>query len=1263
MTDSDKLLIVPVQVDALVVNYHVREEGGKGFRRWQPNFNLLRHYQTPEPDPFSNDQWDWSLDEKNDGVYVRWEVPEALRHGAPREPGGRTEFPLVPNRWLVVRHVKGIGGSADSVAGWVVESDYLDAELGTSRTIHPIRPGVTDPTVTPYRSSLTLTQLGRRQDIAGSTGWSEPTGPERKELFLTAVGPGLMTFHAFQPYHQDVFSLHDDLAGLDTGTISYQVIGWHSDPAQEELRRRLGLGGATLEKVLAGLDWKVDQLPHGWTPEATAYCGLTRAVAWDRKGEAPDSDRPVLDHDRDSVPFAFGSSADEASAALLSEGLHRLRSRTEQSARATDAESAAGSAPGAQSSAGRADPVLLHALGRGLLDTLDGKDGGIETAQAMHRGWFEQHPGGYIWRMVDTSDKGNTSGNPDEVTWSGVAAKEEQLLAALNAAQTEYDSRARQLTALQGRLYALWWMHGLPLIPQQYSREQFRVEIDPEQPTGLAAKVAEEQAAVQKLRDAVPHGADAKALALSIQDYLTAHQLTLPPGHELRREALPPFWQPADPTVVISGSNKQKKQRPLEGAGTLLCRLPADILGGVRPGDPFPRPFDALQRGGLPTIVSALLGEFGYLLDPANVHLTPAWRQPWKPLLCQWEVTYWPVPQGSAAAPNWEFDGSSYRWVRGTAAEPHTAAGRRFLVPLPQYTLSNQLGKYAADRSVGSPDAFAAAAAQVKDLDLLSQSLDGLTDALACRDRAPNLSPPGRMGELVGDVYGHLPNPGPLPEPFKGWQPSDFTQIRAGQLALSRLSVVDEFGRTLDVVLNGDQLNRHPVVATSMLPGDLYADKDLHDRFAQLAPRLLQPARLRFDFVNEHNDEQLVDLTADTTPVCAWIVPSYVDRALLCYAPTGAPLGELRLQLAVDQTTKEVSNVVGWGPLPDSAYHTLAALKDVRPRLYSFAAELVARGPAAFLELLSSTGRALTGIDPGNPYGDDVLGNLLGRPLALVRARLGFELDGPPVSDPGWQYALDWKVLTDWRQRVQALKGKAPAELDHLNYQWPVRLGNAGQQGDGLVGYFSEADSTTFYSVATPDTHPSVGYVHEIGSDNWPRLRADSTQRTHLTLLMDPQAAVHATTDLLPVSTLQLPSRFTRTAMSAMSVALRLSPVLTAPRRVPVKAKAVEPGRSAAARSAGPVSAVGSAVEASVPAVDPGFVTELALPHPTSPQGNWDWSELALNTTASTEVDQDGSAGPGWTHQPIVQIDQTARLDEDGPTVRTGYLRLTGGFS
>ncbi|MFF2923321.1 hypothetical protein ACFVTP_13110 [Streptomyces celluloflavus] len=1217
MSDTSAL-IVPVQVDALVVNKNVRQRDNKGFRRWRPNFRLLAQHLSPEPEPFTN-EIDWcdpnddAAYTKYDGVYLRWEVPEGLRHGRPRTQGSKSEFPLVPNRWLVVRHVK---GNNNEVTGWVVESDYLDPDKGTSAAIHPVRASVPAPSKTPYRTGIVPTRMGQRLCVGpGGEAWSEPQGPERKEMFLSAVGPGLMTFHAFQPYHQDVFSLHDDLTGLDTASVSYQVTGWYSDPSHEELTRLLTT--RSVEDALADLDWTTGTPPEGWKPASTLYCGRTTKVAWDRTGKAPDSLRP--DPDKNPVTVAFGSGESEATAALHAAG-RTSRDQPQNS-------------------------LVLHALACGLSDTLDTADGDILTAQAMHRSWFEQRHGGYIWRLADTGERGNTA-RTGLVTWSGATAdphntsdvtdaeKAEQLLAELNTHQTACDDAGRELSALQSRLYALWWMKGLTKLPSDDYRTDLTNETDQGHSGSLAAEVAARQKTLKdKLLPLIPQGEDETELQASIDDYTKKHQF--PARYTLRREAMPPFWAANDPTVVLKDANSKNALRSLDGDGILTCRIASQETWRISAGADFPPPFDKLKKGGLPALVSSLLGEFADLLEnPGTSPLLPAWHQPWKPLLYQWQITHWPVPYGDPKNPNWTFDGGHYQWTRGDAEASRSVSGRRFLVPLPPYILSKQLKQYATDHPVAHPQDFTKAIEEAADLDLLSQRTDGLTDTFACRDAAPNVSPTSEISDLIAEEFQYLPAPGPLPDGSK-WQDSGFTQLRAGQIAMARLSIIDEFGQTLDYLLIGDAHYLAPVRADSLTPGTRLADDKLTDRLVQLPPRLLQPARLRFDFIDAHKDNQLADLTAKTSPVCAWIIPNYVDRSLLCYAPTGEALGEACLRNTPGTDTD--TEIVSWRPLPDSTTHTVEDLKTPYPHLHGFITGLAETGSKAFTALLSTTDLALAGISTYNPYGDDVLGTLLGRPLALIRARLRFELEGPPLADPGWQYALNWNDdLIDWPKHIE----NPGPQMAHLNYRWPLRLGNPGQLGDGLIGYFTEADYKHFYAVTKPGTDDPEKYIAPIDDTTWPHLRANSTDALHLTLLADPQAPVHTTTDILPVTELCLPSRFTRTAMAALRIALRLSPVLTTTRPIPTPdhQSGAHRARSTRRSRTSPATALTEA---------------LALPHPTTPQGTWDWAELIATTTSND---------PTWQQHPVTPADQSARMDEDGPTIRTGYLRLTEGF-
>jgi hypothetical protein len=168
------------------------------------------------------------------------------------------------------------------------------------------------------------------------------------------------------------------------------------------------------------------------------------------------------------------------------------------------------------------------------------------------------------------------------------------------------------------------------------------------------------------------------------------------------------------------------------------------------------------------------------------------------------------------------------------------------------------------------------------------------------------------LRELVGDAYHHLPHCGPEPELWDThWPTSQFPQWRAGQMFFTRLCVVDRFGRTVDVLLEDDAAQFTPIVAPNLTRGAQRVHADVApEALVQMPPRLLQPARLRFDFVSGMNGELIVDHHAATSPICGWLLPNYLDRALLCYDPTGAPLGELRVGYTDSQ------------PCPGSTYAT-----------------------------------------------------------------------------------------------------------------------------------------------------------------------------------------------------------------------------------------------------------------------------------------------------------------------------------------------------
>jgi hypothetical protein len=62
------------------------------------------------------------------GIHLHWAMPDALTNGIAKADG--ITFPLVPNRWLIMR-----SGGNKNPQQWVVESDYLYRDGVESLTI------------------------------------------------------------------------------------------------------------------------------------------------------------------------------------------------------------------------------------------------------------------------------------------------------------------------------------------------------------------------------------------------------------------------------------------------------------------------------------------------------------------------------------------------------------------------------------------------------------------------------------------------------------------------------------------------------------------------------------------------------------------------------------------------------------------------------------------------------------------------------------------------------------------------------------------------------------------------------------------------------------------------------------------------------------------------------------------------------------------------------------------------------------------------
>ncbi|HJD84356.1 hypothetical protein [Kitasatospora aureofaciens] len=1216
MTDTD--LIVPVELHALVANRAVRADKDR-FKRWSPMFTMMLNedFKTSgEPEPYENLQDYWTGTDF-EGVHLQWQLPEALTTGYIDPDSGESTFPLVPNRWMVVRYATVRGKTM--AAGWVVHSDYLSSQRPDAS---PIWDG-SNSYLNPDADKATADRIGRAHDLA--TGpWTEPA-PRR--LFLTAIGSGLPAFAAFAPYHRNVFLFQDTLQDLrdreygdnypPDAMLSYAVVGWYSSDDADILRKAAEIPGllppeaepGNLVHVLEALGWAApDGMPGSIA--RTRYAGTALGVDWQREGLVPDFDRP----DGTSTKVALGHSTADAAAALVAQQTRSAR-----------------------------DGDLIKALFHGELGTMDSADGPIELDEVMRRSWFSGSEGGYLWRVVNRPADQDTDEPAPELP-------QPAWLDELNDRQAEYDQGMAELARLQWRLWSLWWLRELPEKRRPYDFDfdeaAWSAEI-----TAVGEQVSTLQARLGDLRDEIPYAEDPEQLPAAIQAF--AADRGLPETQELKRSPQPSFYRPADPVVVMAGTGTtQPLGRPDDQP--LPCRLPSALLTRVRIGTedvtPAPNPA-APDLTGLPDLCRRLVAELAMLDRAARTgsalkdiierpteltegpfpEYTQVWRQPWLPMYLQWRVKYCATPfrsdgTGESGNDNWTFDGDEYHW-NGTGVPAGDGeggvrwtnfAGRSFLTPALSYVLREQTRRKLA----GAPDELLGQLHALQDdfdkLDILSQTLDGFNDWLIQQDGAAQVTTDPGILALAGQSS-HVPD-GAGDRREQRFQP-----VRAGQFYFTELHIIDRFGQALRLVTaqQSQPAQFAPVRAASVTPdpdSPLFPNPPGPQRFIQLPPRLLQDTRIRFEPVHHSDDRPLAAVSSapdplGDTPVAGWLLVNHLDQTLLVYAPDGSPLGELRVI-----RTAENRREIAWNSLPHARYDEPEDFVGVYPHVAGFASELVGRDADTFSALMSTIDQALSRITDPAPEEDRTPARLIGRPVALIRARLGLELQGPPLTDPAWDEALE------------------PNEQEYPNYRWPVRLGAYEQLADGLIGYYtSEPGEETSYrhlympvqarGAAGQASGDGDSYFELIGTGAgiaMPARAADSPVTRYLTLLACPHTAVHATTDVLPVTSLTVDADITHRALAAIRASFRLNPLLA-------PARSGEPTR----RSAEPEPA------------DNGIF----MPRPSALYGAWSWAEPLVS----------GDGPPLWTDLPILPADDLSHPDDPAPAARAGYLQLHPG--
>jgi hypothetical protein len=247
-------------------------------------------------------------------------------------------------------------------------------------------------------------------------------------------------------------------------------------------------------------------------------------------------------------------------------------------------------------------------------------------------------------------------------------------------------------------------------------------------------------------------------------------------------------------------------------------------------------------------------------------------------------------------------------------------------------------------------------------------------------------------------------------------------------------------------------------------------------------------------------------------------------------------------------------------------------------------------------------------IDPLGDRGDRNLSVLIGRPLALVRARLKLQLDGQPLRDTGWAATF------------------GSQDPEYLNCKFGIRLGDLATRHDGVIGYFLEANYDTFNSVVSPPSRDqsyvrTIGPLGPSGDRNYIELPFNDQSQAYITLLIDPRASAHAVTGLVPVKQLDIPTQFIEGPLSAMEISFRMGPMLTLIQPTPAQG-----------------------------GVTPAHPLSVTYPLPREQNGAWSWWE------------SDADSGK-WAGYDLTNAMPNAQLQDVPNTLREGFLQFLSNLT
>jgi len=1071
------------------------------------------------------------------GLHLHFIIPHYLGRPAPQfetSSGGTTppSMPAAPNRWLITKT------EGNTVTQWVVESDYVHHQSyrpAEATCVIPVSQGQ------PYR------YMGRTTLLAHP----RPAGDTFKDIHnsqLTVMGFGDPNFSSFYPNCAGVFGFHDPSSSY-TSNPKYQVIGWNEDEADDLLFQTIsglfvhkpGLTGDDIQSEIKNL-FKIDlglnsqTLTSGNVPRTLFYGEMEFG-----SGFQADSSQTDID-----VTVAIGNTSSEALSAYM--GSHLVTKLGSGSAEQIEDQ---------------LESILLYSsLHHHLTDV------GPKFIEERHAKGFKASSFDHVWSIIEKGGTPNTSNN-DQQSTAELPVGLAPLLNDLNVAQRNYDAANHQIATQQRQLYLDWnkYMHArypssekrghYPDADQimyflanysftelsdllaytgkiRYGDEtnDFEPNAGTSQSTSLAAQLV---AAWTKLNRELP----AKNSTSGNQEQVE-YQLSIGPG--------PRYWEVHDPVILIAGIDNGSCDEP-----SLTDSLPATLYGSNQKVDE-----EGLSTSKSSDILTLCHGQNQYKLS----------EQKWNPFILDWEVdlTTAHLQNQRRSYSEWGLQGnfeldqfgpdlmqtdgyeegkpSVFSGTVLMSSHATDALMKSIEVFVEQYIAKNKINAMASDffaastgssacQILGKTDSTTTAKQDdplyiawhaydsLKTKNTLAQTLTGFNQASIMQKKTPQLPIAEPIGfefeKLFTEQVKSLVGVERHSSPIMGFE---FMPIRTGQMELSRLSLIDNFGVPVPIISSAASSTLITAETLKNSAGETF-----------LEPRLVQPARLMFRWLAAESSMEMNSHTY-TTPICGWLMADYFNNEVVVYATSGHALGTI--------DSAGIWNTVPWSNAPRDVNSNISNehLRNTVQKLCD--------DPTFLSDFLSATQSAQNNIAPPNANLFNTKSMLMGKPMAVVRSTVGFELQGLPTIDQGWS-----SLLTDMNncQKDTAWGYDKRNDDNWSAVKLPLRLGEHDQMNDGLIGYWIENEqgqlNDTFYTPTASAGTVTDAEINIFNSTNhqtqWMSL---GEEPVNMTMLIDPHGVVHATTGLLPVKSISIPPSHYLPAMEKMWIWFRSTGIL-----------------------------------------------------------------------------------------------------------------------